>query len=95
MKAPPSLIVAGQRETKLPGITAVIAYSIIILIHLLSMITITLSLETHRLITANGPFICYAWPHWPSATEADYSTTDLLFVMHGHTGPQPPRLITA
>ena len=39
--------------------------------------------------------ICYAWPHRPSATQADYSITVLLFVMHGHTGPQPPRVITA
>ena len=33
--------------------------------------------------------ICYAWPHRPPATQADYSITVLLFVMHGHTGPQP------
>ena len=34
----------------------------------------------------NGTFICYAWPQRPSATQADYSITALLFVMHGHTG---------
>ena len=45
---------------------------------------------------SNGPFICYAWPlQRPTATQADYSITALLFVMHGHKGPQPHRLITA
>ena len=45
---------------------------------------------------SNGQFICYAWPHRPSTTQADYSITALhLFVMHGHKGPQLHRLITA
>ena len=33
---------------------------------------------------SNGPFICYACPKRPSATQADYSITALLFFVHGH-----------
>ena len=42
----------------------------------------------------NGTFICYAWPQRPSATQANYDITALIFVMHGHKGPQPHSLIT-
>ena len=43
--------------------------------------------QPHRLIAAQGPVICYAWPQRPSATQADYSTMALSFVMHGHKRP--------
>ena len=43
----------------------------------------------------NGTFICYGWPQRPSATQTNYSIMALLFVMHGHKGPQQHRLITA
>ena len=43
----------------------------------------------------NGIFICYAWPRGHSVTQADCSIAALLFVLHGHKGPNPHRLITA
>ena len=55
----------------------------------------TKALSHTGLLQHNGSFICYAWPQRPSATQADYSITAVLFVMHGHKGPQPHRLITA
>ena len=55
----------------------------------------TQALSHTVLLQHNGIFICYAWPREPSVTQADYSITALLYIMHGHKGHQSHRLIKA
>ena len=55
----------------------------------------TKALSNTGLLNSNATFICYALLQRPSVKQTYYSVTALLFVMHGHKGPQPHRLITA
>ena len=62
---------------------------------LLFLIIATRALSHTGGLQHNGTFICYPWPQRPSVKQSYYITMALLFVMHGHKGPQPHRLITA
>ena len=55
----------------------------------------TQALSHTILLQHNGIFTFYAWLPGPSATQADYRITALLYLMHGHNGPQSNSLITA